>query len=455
MIDQSRRKLFATSVAAAAAATLPATTFAAVPGAARKKALAPTPPMGWNSWNSFATTITEAQALENARIMVEKLLPSGYDIFTVDIQWYEPNANSYEYRKDAELTMDEYGRLLPAPNRFPSAAQGRGFKALADQMHRMGLKFGIHVMRGIPRQAVRRNTPILGTRWHAQDIADTKAICEWNGDMYGIDMSKPGAQEYYDSIFKLYASWGVDFVKMDDMSRPYERNWPEVEAAQKAIQASGRAITLSLSPGEMDLRWDAHVPHYAQMWRISDDFWDEWKLLKEQFQRLENWNPVMAENSWPDADMLPLGRLAMNSRDTKFTPDEQQTLMTLWGIARSPLIMGGDLRHLDAPTLALLTNPEVLAVNQKSHGNRPHRAEAGTRIWTARPNGSESAYYLAMFNTEDAPAQIDFDLSRLNLGGRSVTVRDLWRRADLGQVRGSIRQALAPHGSALLRVSAR
>jgi len=453
MIDLSRRTLLATSVAAAASAALPAVASAAVPQAARRKSLAPTPPMGWNSWNSFATTITEAQALENARIMVQKLLPSGYDIFTVDIQWYEPNANSYTYRKDAELTMDEYGRLLPAPNRFPSAAQGRGFKALADQMHRMGLKFGIHVMRGIPRQAVHRNTPILGTRWHAQDIADTKSVCEWNGDMYGIDMNKPGAQEYYDSIFKLYASWGVDFVKMDDMSRPYDRNWPEVEAAHKAIQASGRAITLSLSPGEMDLRWDAHVPHYAQMWRISDDFWDEWKLLKEQFQRLENWNPAMAENSWPDADMLPLGRLAMNSRDTKFTPDEQQTLMTLWSIARSPLIMGGDLRHLDAATLALLTNPEVLAVNQKSRDNRPHRPDAGTRIWSARPNGSDRAWYLAMFNTEDAPAQIDFDLSRLDLGGRSVTVRDLWRRADLGQVRGSIRQALAPHASVLLRVS--
>ena len=441
-------------MAAAAAVSLPGAAFAAATGGARRKQLAPTPPMGWNSWNSFGPTITEAQALENARIMVDKLLPSGYDIFTVDIQWYEPNANSYEYRKDAELTMDEYGRLLPAPNRFPSAAQGRGFKALSDQLHRMGLKFGIHVMRGIPRQAVRKNTPILGTRWRAQDIADTKAVCEWNGDMYGIDMSKPGAQEYYDSIFKLYASWGVDFVKMDDMSRPYDRNWPEVEAAHKAIQASGRAIALSLSPGEMDLKWALHVPHYAQMWRISDDFWDEWKLLKEQFQRLENWNPAMGENSWPDADMLPLGRLALGERDTKFTPDEQRTLMTLWGIARSPLIMGGDLRHLDAPTLALLTNPEVLAVNQKSHANRPHRADPGTRIWSARAPGLGRAHYLALFNTEDTPVEINFDLSRLDLGNTSVAVRDLWQRKDLGQVRGSIRQALAPHASVLLRVAA-
>jgi alpha-galactosidase len=456
MINLPRRKLLATSMATAAAAAVarPGAVTAATSKTARRAVLAPTPPMGWNSWNSFATTITEAQALENARIMAQKLLPSGYDVFTIDIQWYEPNANGYEYRKDAELTMDEYGRLLPAPNRFPSAANGGGFKALADQIHRMGMKFGIHVMRGIPRQAVRKNTPILGTSLRAQDIADTSSVCAWNGDMYGIDMTRPGAQEYYNSIFKLYASWGVDFVKMDDLARPYDKNWREIEGAHKAIQASGRAITLSISPGETDLKWASHVPHYAQMWRISDDFWDEWKLLKEQFERLENWNPVMGENSWPDADMLPLGRLAMGARDTKFTKDEQQTLMTLWSIARSPLIMGGDLRSLDAATLALLTNPEVLAVHQRSHANRPHRADPDTRIWSAQAKGSSGVHYLALFNTGDQPLQIAFDLSRLNLGDKTVALRDLWARQDRPAAHGVIHQALAPHGSALLRVVA-
>ncbi|WP_093559431.1 glycoside hydrolase family 27 protein [Pseudoduganella namucuonensis] len=454
MINSHRRHLLAASIAAAA--LLPRVASAATPQTVSggRAPLAPTPPMGWNSWNSFATTITEAQSLENARIMARQLLPSGYNVFTVDIQWYEPNANGYEYRKDAELTMDEYGRLLPAPNRFPSAKNGAGFKALAEQIHRMGMKFGIHIMRGIPRQAVRMNTPILGSRFRAQDIADTGSICTWNGDMYGVDMTKPGAQEYYNSIFKMYASWGVDFIKMDDLSRPYDKNWREIEAAHKAIQASGRAITLSLSPGETDLKWASHVPHYAQMWRISDDFWDEWKMLKEQFQRLEDWNPHMGENAWPDADMLPLGRLALGNRDTNLTPDEQQTLMTLWSIARSPLIMGGDLRHLDAKTLALLTNPEVLAVNQKSHGNQPHRADAGTRIWSARPNGANGGQYLALFNTQDTPVEIVFDLSRLNLGDKTVALRDLWMRKDLAPARGAIRQTLAPHGSAMLRLAA-
>jgi hypothetical protein len=431
----------------AAKAVAPAPQPSSAPGA-----LAPTPPMGWNSWNSFATTITEAQALDNARIMAEKLLPSGYNIFTVDIQWYEPNANSYEYHKDAKLAMDEYGRLLPAPNRFPSAASGAGFTHLADQVHKMGMKFGIHVMRGIPRQAVRLNTPVLGTPYRARDIANTASVCTWNGDMYGVDMTKPGAQAYYDSIFKLYASWGVDFVKMDDMSRPYADHWREIEGAHKAIQASGRPITLSLSPGETDLQWALHVPHYAQMWRIADDFWDDWKMLKAQFQRLENWNPYMGPNSWPDGDMLPLGRLALGQRDTKFTPDEQQTLMTLWAIARSPLIMGGDLRHLDQATLALLTNPEVLAVNQRGKANRPLWADAGTRIWTAQGNGKQ--YYLALFNTEDHPAELVFDLARLNLGNKTVGCRDLWARRDLAPVTGSLRQTLAPHASTLLLLTA-
>ncbi|MCS0580000.1 glycoside hydrolase family 27 protein [Massilia pinisoli] len=461
-MNPNRRRLLATSLAsaAAAAAGVPSSSAnAATPkktaaAAAAGAVLAPTPPMGWNSWNSFGPTITEAQALENADIMVAKLLPSGYTVFTVDIQWYEPNANSYTYRKDAELTMDQYGRLQPAPNRFPSAAGGAGFKKLADQIHKRGMKFGIHLMRGIPRQAVQKNTAILGTNLHAQDIADTKAICEWNGDMYGVDVTKPGAQEYYNSVFKQYAEWGVDFVKMDDMSRPYERNWPEVEAAHKAIAASGRPIILSLSPGEMDLRWDRHVPHYAQMWRISDDFWDEWRLLEEQFQRLENWNPVMGPGSWPDADMLPLGRLALGARDTKFTPDEQQTLMTLWGIARSPLIMGGDLRHLDAKTLALLTNPEMLAVNQRSRENRPQRADTGTRIWSARSADQHDLQYLALFNTSNAPVDFAFDLSRLNLGNRTVAVRDLWARHDLGTVRGKINATVPPHGSALFGLKA-
>ncbi len=431
--------------------------FAAVPVAAQARgqrnirALAPTPPMGWNSWNSFATTINEEQALKTGRIMAEKLLPFGYDIFTVDIQWYEPEASSYTYNSNPEPVMDGYGRLLPAPNRFPSSAGGKGFAPLAAEVHRLGLKFGIHLMRGIPRLAVKQNLPIFGTRYRAQDIADTSSICPWNPDMYGVDMRKPGAQAYYDSVFALYASWGVDFVKMDDMSRPYDAHAPEIEAAHKAIVATRRPIILSLSPGETPVPRADHVRRHAQMWRISDDFWDEWSMLEAQFTRLENWNPHRRSGGWPDADMLPLGRLALGKRDTKFTPAEQRTVMTLWSIARSPLIMGGDLRHLDAPTLALLTNPEVIAVNQASTDNQPHFVEDGMRVWTAR-HANSADRYLALFNMTDKEREIGVDFRWLGITS-AVRVRDLWAGTDLGKKTGRFAATLPPHGSGLYRLT--
>ena len=415
--------------------------------------LAPTPPMGWNSWNSFATTITEVQALETASIMREKLLPFGYDIFTVDIQWYEPDAKSYEYNKQPMPQMDSYGRLLPAPNRFPSAAGGRGFAPLAAQIHAMGMKFGIHLMRGIPRLAVERNLPVLGTPYRAQDIADTGSTCAWNPDMYGVDMRKPGAQTYYDSVFALYASWGVDFIKMDDMSRPYDAvQRLEIEAAHKAIRATGRSIILSLSPGETPLAQAKHVGRHAQMWRISDDFWDDWTMLRDQFARLEAWNPYRRPGAWPDADMLPLGRLALGERDTKFTPDEQQTLMTLWSIARSPLIMGGDLRYLDGRTLTLLTNKDVIAVNQASRENRPHPAGEDARIWSAR-DASGNEHYVALFNIGDTPREVSIALPELGVKG-PARVRDLWTGADQETLTSRLVRQLPPHGSALLRLRA-
>jgi len=412
--------------------------------------LAPTPPMGWNSWNSFATTITEAQTLEQAAIMQRELLPAGYDILTVDIQWYEPDASSYEYNAKPEPVMDGFGRLLPAPNRFPSSKGGHGFAPLASKVHVLGLRFGVHLMRGIPRLAVERDLPVVGTKFTAAQIADTTSTCSWNPDMYGVDMSKPGAQAYYDSVFSLLASWGVDFVKVDDLSRPYDSHAPEIEGIHRAIVNSGRPMVLSMSPGETPVLRGDHARSYAQMWRISDDFWDEWPMLEAQFTRLENWNPFMGEGGWPDADMLPLGRIHLGERDTKFTSDEQQTLMTLWSIARSPLIMGGDLRHLDAPTKALLTNPEVIAVNQASHGNRPHFVGDWSRVWSARaPNGD---YYLALFNTGSNPDEVGIDLDMLGIHG-PVAVRNLWTRQEEARATGSITRQIRPRGSGLYRLS--
>ncbi|MCJ2185363.1 alpha-galactosidase [Novosphingobium beihaiensis] len=460
-MDISRRNLM---TAAAAVAPLAGLSSAALAGAASASQdtgpcplpeapgarLAPRPPMGWNSWNSFAGTITEAQTLETAAIMSEKLLPFGYDVLTVDIQWYEPDASSYSYNPHPVPALDAYGRLVPAPNRFPSAKGGKGFAPLAEKVHALGMKFGIHVMRGIARHAVELNLPVYGTKVQARDIADTSSICPWNPDMYGVDMTKPGAQDYYDGLFRLYASWGVDFVKMDDMSRPYDAHAPEIEAASKAISRCGRPIVLSLSPGETPVVRGPHVRQHAQMWRISDDFWDDWGMLAAQFTRLENWTQYCSAGSWPDADMLPLGRLALGDRDTRFTPDEQRTLMTLWSIARSPLIMGGDLRHLDAATLALLTNREVLAVNQASAGNRPHYLEDGMKVWSAWSEDGRDCY-LALFNVTGGERDVGVKLAQLGID-RPAQVRDLWQNADIGVAQERVSAKLPAHGSLLYRL---
>jgi hypothetical protein len=360
--------------------------------------------MGWNSWDCYGTTITEAQFKDNVEVMAAKLKPFGWQYAVVDIQWYEPNAKGFNYDPKAILTMDGYGRLLPAVNRFPSADKGAGFKALSDYTHKKGLKFGIHLMRGIPRQAVEKNLPILGTEYKAADIADLEHVCPWNSDMYGVDMTKPGAQEYYNSVFALIASWGVDFVKVDDLSRPYLQNRPEVEAIRRAIDKTKRPMILSLSPGETDLAAATHVFAYANMWRISDDFWDSWPALKSQFKRLENWNGYRGVGYYPDADMLPLGTLANGSRKTNFTKDEQYTLMTLWAIAKSPLMLGADMTKLDPFTESLLTNKEVLNVNQHSVKN-----QQGLVAWSAEDPKTKDRF-VAIFNIQDR-----YDITRAEM----------------------------------------
>jgi alpha-galactosidase len=411
---------------------------------------APTPPMGWNSWDSFATTITEGHAKAEADYMAAHLKAHGWQYVVVDIQWYEPAATGYDYRKGAALTLDGWGRLQPAENRFPSASGGNGFKGLSDYVHSLGLRFGIHLMRGIPRQAVENNLPVKGTAYRARDIANVASICPWNTDMYGVDMSKPGAQDYYDSVFALIAAWGVDYVKVDDISRPYHEHQSEVEAVRRAIDRSGRQMVLSLSPGETALDAADHVSQHANLWRISDDFWDNWKSLREQFARLEHWNPHRIPGAWPDADMLPLGVLELGHRPTNFTRDEQTTVMTLWSIARSPLMFGGDMAKMDPFTLSLLTNDGVLTVNQRSSNNRPLFNKGGLIAWAADDAGTP-AKYLAVFNATDAPARVTVALSELGLSGPAA-VQDLWRNTTSRLEGAEISPDLPPHGSGLYRI---
>jgi alpha-galactosidase len=426
-----------------------------LPAHAADAGLAATPPMGWNSWDCYGTTVTESEVKVNAGYMARRLKQHGWQYVVVDIQWSEPNAQAHGYRENAQLAMDQYGRLIPAVNRFPSSADGRGFRPLADYVHSLGLRFGIHIMRGIPRQAVKANLPVFGSRAHAGDIADTASICPWNTDMYGVDLNRPGAQDYYDSILKLYAGWGVDFIKADDIARPAHRE--EIAGLHKAIGKTGRPIVLSLSPGPAMVKDTAFLQENANMWRISDDFWDDWKALRLNFILMSIWSGAGRPGAWPDADMLPLGRIGIRAengddRMTRFTHTEQRTLMTLWSIAQSPLMFGGDLPSNDDFTLSLLSNDEVLAVNQKgAHGSA--FAEGGSSVvWTADAIGSD-AKYVAVFNTGDnAPIDIRINWQALKMR-ETCLLRDLWERKDVGAVKGGYTFHVPPHGSGLYSIA--
>ena len=418
---------------------------------------AATPPMGWNSWDCYGPTVTEAEVKANADYMAKFLKPYGWEYIVVDIRWYVGNDKAHGYNeKDPDYVLDAYGRFLPAVNRFPSAANGKGFKPLADYLHSKGLKFGIHIMRGIPVLAVKRNLPILNSTVKAADIYSDKNQCKWLHDMYTIVPGKDGAQQYYNSIFDLYASWGLDFVKVDDLSAPIYFT-EEVEMIRKAINRTGRKIVLSTSPGETPIAHATHVQQNANMWRTVDDFWDNWKMLKNHFDVFERWNPYRINGAWPDGDMLPLGNLGIraergNNRMTAFTKDEQYTLMTLWSIFRSPMMFGGNLPTNDAFTLALLTNKDVLNVQQHSINNKQLFRKNDTIAWIA-DDPKTGDKYLALFNaTELDSVQIRVSLKQLGLTN-SCLIKDLWTGKVLGKFSGEFAPYIKKHGAGMYRLS--
>jgi hypothetical protein len=352
---------------------------------------------------------------------------------------------------------------MPAVNRFPSAAAHAGFKPLSDYVHSLGLKFGIHILRGIPRQAVEYNLPIAGSPYHAADAANPADVCTWNYDNYGTDASKPGAQAYYDSIAHLYATWDVDLIKVDCISsRPYKGD--DIRMLSTALRNSGRAIVLSLSPGTAPLDKTDEMRKYAHMWRISDDIWDLWHStvaypqgLVDQFANAARWAPLSEPGGWPDADMLPLGHLGPAPgwgapRNTRLTHDEQRTLLTLWSIFRSPLMIGGDLPQDDSWTTSLLTNPEVIAVDQHSRGNHVAITTDKTVVWMAQSDTGNQRY-VAIFNISAQTQQIRYRWRDLDMEEKIYSVRDLWEQADLKPGK-SISATLPSHGCVLYRLEA-
>lgn len=437
------------------------------------QAVAPTPPMGWNSFDAYDSRITEAEFKDVVDYMADNLKEYGWEYAVIDYCWFNDNPGGWDnperrfghpnipLDKDGrplhKLCLDEYSRLIPSVERFPSAANGAGFKPLADYVHGKGMKFGIHIMRGIAREAYYNKTAIMGTTATAFDIGEPFDTCNWQNNLYGVDSSKAGAQEYYDSIFELYAQWGVDFIKADDtMYPPYHKG--EIEMMHKAIEKCGRPMVLSLSCGEAPLGRAEHLKENATMWRISADFWDNWEDLHHSFDLLNAWSSHRGVDNWPDADMIPFGKLSLgnrpvgNERLSKFTQAEHNTLMTLFAIARSPLMIGADLLTTPKETIAkYFQNAEAIAVNQSSEDNRQVFKNHAYAIWIATDSKSGDKY-AALFNLKDEPATVTFDLELESLRGR-YRVRDIWNKEEVGDYSGKIIARLKAHDAAMFRLT--
>ena len=422
--------------------------------------IAATPPMGWNSWDSFGLSVTEGEFKQNAQWMAANLKRLGWQYVVVDEGWYLKNPEAKAGTFQFVLSKD--GRYFPATNRFPSAAHDAGFKPLADYVHSLGLKFGIHIIRGIPKLAVERDVTFAHSSFQASDAVDKSDTCPWNADNYGV-RATPAGQAYYDSVAQLYADWGVDLVKVDCIaSHPYKGD--EIGMISQALQKTARPIALSLSPGPAPLDHAADFRKFGQMWRISDDVWDHWSHDKkidfsqgvvEQFPVAASWATFTGGGHWPDADMLPIGFLGPRpglgaARESNLTHDEQRSLMTAWCLFRSPLFMGGNLTKMDEWTKSLLTNSEVLAVDQHSVGAQAAVTDAKKAVWVSKQGNGRGAW-VALFNLSNARQTIEYPLQSLGLSGAAFHIRDLWGQKDLAQA-DRLKVALAPHASMLYEV---
>jgi alpha-galactosidase len=420
--------------------------------------LAPTPPMGWNSWDAYGLTINEAQFRANMLVMAAQLKEFGWQYVVIDEGWYLQNPELATMPEKLRYTVNEEGQYEPAVNRFPSAKDGTGFKALSDAAHADGLKFGIHIIRGIPKQAVLANTRIGKTKYRAGLAADTSDKCPWNPDNFGVKANVAG-QAWYDALMKQYAAWGVDYLKVDCIaSHPYKG--AEIRMIHKAIGRSGRAMVLSLSPGPTGLENAAEVGENAQLWRISDDVWDHWEKskgaqsVKGQFPLIASWAKYAKAGNWPDADMLPIGQLRPAPghgapRASRLTQEEQRTMITLWAMARSPLFIGGNLTQMDDGLKSLLTDPGVIEVDQHSMGGHLLGQDGGVVAWAA-VSANRDKSYLALFNLGDAPVHVDKTFAEYGFIDRAqYKVRDLWMRKELGPL-NALTVDLPAHGSVML-----
>ena len=418
------------------------------------KSLALKPPMGWNSWDCFGFDVNEAEVKATADFMARNLKGLGYEYIVLDMHWYAPDYSTMKESQASYYNIDKYGRLLPDTVKFPSSVNGKGFKPLADYLHSLGLKFGIHILGGIPKKAVDMNCPIKGTSVNAPFILQSDRGGYWYETFNAIDLTKSGGQEYYNSVFELYASWGVDYIKADYLA--FES---ELVGISRASRTCGRDMIISAVPDripEQVLKANAH------MVRTGIDLWDQWEWLKRSFFMAAIVVKESEPGYWPDLDMLPVGKLTLKSPRKNAVPhlsnlthDELYTLFSLWYISRMPLMIGGYLPESDPFTLDLIMNREALEVNRNSSNNRQiYQFETDFFVWTADIPDSQDKY-LAFFNISDkkAPIDIGVDWAQIGLDDSTYRITDLWAKKDLGSFNNTFSAPIPMHGAGLYKVS--
>lgn len=408
--------------------------------------IAQTPPMGWNSFDSYGVYLPEEEAYRNVDAMVKLLKQHGYEYFVVDNGWFgeyklRPGTRYPAEKHASDVNINEYGLLQPSKTYFPG-----GIKKLADYVHSKGLKFGIHIMRGIPRKSVEQNTPIKGTRYHAADIADKTNTCSWCLYNYGVDMDKPGAQEFYNSWINQLADWGVDFIKADDIV-PFPR---EVEAVSKAISQCGRPIVFSLSPGDRVKDEDLPKLYLGNMLRVTSDIWDDEEGINQSFKAWKRWQGHSKPGFWIDMDMIPFGKLQLMSppldgsekksgkqialagkghtRNSKLTKDQMYTFITMRALAASPLMMGGALTELDGFSLSLLTNVEMIACNQNGVMGKIIHDNDGIII-AKTPQRNSNKGWIGIFNRSDHEITLTISPKLIQLP-ETAKYENIWEKSN-------------------------
>ncbi len=412
------------------------------------------PLLGWSSWSFLRKHPTAAKIEAEARALRSSGLQKlGYEYVNLDDFWYQCPGKQGP-------NVDRHGLWIPDSSRFPAHGRTNGIEALAAYVHSLGLRFGIYVTPGISKQAVRRDTPIAGTPYTAEEIAEP-SIRENNyncGGMVGIDFNKPGAQQYIDSWADRFARWGIDFVKLDGITN---RNGPEIEAWSKAIRQSGRPMVLDVTEGSFTQAIAPILMRYANQWEFSPDIecyscekhgssypLTDWQHLKKRFDAVAQWQPYARPGGFNDYDSIEVG----NGNDDGLTPAERQTQLSLWALGAAPLILGVDLTHLDPRDLTYLKNTAVLAVDQDAIAARRVLHTSRRQVFAKlEPNGDA---IVGLFNTGERAEKIAVSASRVGLPARKpgYWTTNLWTGKERRQA-GTISATVPSHGVALYRVS--